>query len=146
MLCYPIFCLLWVLPLKTNQCTFLHTHTHTQKKKKKHQKVERKALKPKPSFRSHSRDLSESKFVSTYHHCGIIGHLKPQCSMLKREQNHVVRSLPKKPSEHKPIVCHYCGAFGHQRPHCSKFQALKWIKRKEKLELLGSYALQAKLD
>ena len=42
------------------------------------------------------------------------------------------------------IVCHHCGIFGHLRPHCSKFQALKRIKRKEKLELLGSCALQAK--
>ena len=39
-----------------------------------------------------------------------------------------------------------CGAFGHLRPHCSKFHAFKRIKRKEKLELLGSCALQAKSD
>ena len=39
-----------------------------------------------------------------------------------------------------------CGVFGHLRPHCSKFHALKRIKRKEKLELLGSCALQAKSD
>ena len=36
--------------------------------------------------------------------------------------------------------------FVHLRPHCSKFQALKRIKRKEKLELLGSFALQAEPD
>ena len=64
--------------------------------------------------------------------------------MLKREQNHVARSLAKKPSGPKHIVCHHCGAFGHLRSHCSKFQALKRIKRKEKLELLGSYAMKAK--
>ena len=94
----------------------------------RNQNVERKALKP------------------TCHHCGVIGHIRPQCSMLKREQNYVVRSLPKKLSGPKPIVCHHCGAFGHLRPHYSKFQALKRIKRKEKLELLGSCALQAKPD
>ena len=63
---------------------------------------------------------------------------------MKREQNHVARSLPKKPSGLKHIVCHHCGAFGHLRHHCSKFQALKKIKRKEKLKLLGSCALQTK--
>ena len=63
---------------------------------------------------------------------------------MKREQNHVARSFPKKPSGLKHIVCHQCGAFGHLRPHCSKFQALKKIKRKEKLKLLGSCALQTK--
>ena len=65
---------------------------------KRNQKVERKALKPKPSFRSHPRDLNGSKFIPTCHHCGVIGHIRPQCSMLKREQNHVARSLPKRPS------------------------------------------------
>ena len=58
----------------------------------------------------------------------------------------MARSLPKKPSGPKHIVCHHCGAFGHLRPHCSKFHALKIIKRKEKLELLGRYAKKGKLD
>ena len=66
--------------------------------------------------------------------------------MLKIEQNHGARSLPKKPSGPKHIVCHHCGAFGHLRPHCSKFHALKRIKRKEKLELLGSCTKKGKLD
>ena len=113
---------------------------------KRNQKVERKALKPKPLFRSHPKDLNGSKFVSTCHHCGVISHIRPQCSMLKKEQNHVARSLPKKPSGPKHIVCHHYGAFGHLRPHYSKFQAFKRIKRKEKLEFLGSCVLQAKPD
>ena len=103
--------------------------------------MERKALKPKPLFRSQSKVLDGSKFVPTCHHCGVIGHIRPQHPKLKREQNHVARSLPKKSSGPKPIVCHHCGAFGHLRPHYSKFQALKRIKRKEKLELLESCAL-----
>ena len=90
--------------------------------------------------------MDGSKFVPTCHHCGVIGHIRPQCPKLKREQTFVIRSLPKKPSGPKHIVCHHCGAFGHLRPHCSKFQALKRIKRKEKLELLGSCALKAKPD
>ena len=66
--------------------------------------------------------------------------------MLKKKQNHVARSLPKKTSGPKHIVYHHCGAFGHLKSYYSKFQALKRIKRKEKLELLGSCALQAKPD
>jgi len=62
---------------------------------------------------------------------------------LKREQNHVAKSLPKKSSGPKHIVCHHCGFFGHLRPHCSKFHALK-IKRREKLELFGSCAKKGK--
>ena len=60
----------------------------------------------------------------------MISHIRAQCSMLKREQNHVVKSPPKKLSGPKYIVCHYCGAFGHLRPYCSKFHALKKIKIK----------------
>ena len=74
----------------------------------------------------------------------MVGHIRPQCHKLKREQNHVARSLPKKLSRPKHTVCHRCGAFGHLRPHCFKFHALKRIKRKEKLELLGSYAKKGK--
>ena len=111
---------------------------------KRNQKVERKALKPKPSFRFHPKELSESKFVPTCHYCAMIGHIKSQYSMLKREQNHVSRSLPKKPSGPKPIVCHHYGTFGHLRPHCSKFQALKRIKRKKKLEFFLKLCYESK--
>ena len=100
----------------------------------------------KPLFRSQLRDLNGSNFVPTCHHCGVISHIRPQCSMLKREQNHVTRSLLKKSSGSKPIVCHHCGAFGHLRPQCSKFHAFKRIKRKEKLEFVGSYAKKDKYD
>ena len=106
--------------------------------------MERKALKPKPLFRSHPRELGRSKFVPNCHHCNMIGHIRLQCPMLKKEQNHDARSLPKKPSGPKPITCHHCGASGHLRPYCSKFHALKRIKRKEKLELLGSCAKMGK--
>ena len=111
---------------------------------KRNQKVERKDLKPKPPFRSQHKVLDGSKFVPTCHHCGVIGHIRPQCHKLKREQTHVARPLPKKPSGPKHIVCHHYGAFSHLRPHCSKFQALKRIIRKEKLELLGSCDMKTK--
>ena len=94
---------------------------------KRNQKVEKKAIKSKPSFRSQPKALDGSKFILTCHHCGVIGHIRPQCHKLKREQNHVARCLSKKPSKHKHIICHHCGAFGHLRPHCSKFHALKRI-------------------
>ena len=54
--------------------------------------------------------------------------------------------FPKKPSGPKHIVCHHCGTCGHLRPLCSKFHAFKRIKRKEKLELLGSCAKKGKPD
>ena len=86
MLWCSILCQMWVLPLKTNRCTFLHT---------KETKRWRKALKPKPLYRTYPRELSGSKFVPTCHHYGVIGHIRPQCPKLKREQTHVTRSLSK---------------------------------------------------
>ena len=111
---------------------------------KRNQKVERKAFKSKPPFRSQPKALDRSKFVPTCHHCGVIGHIRPQCHKLKKEQKHVVRSLSKKLSGPKHIVCHHCGAFGHLRYQSFKFHALKRIKRKEKLELHRSYAKKGK--
>ena len=108
--------------------------------------MKRKTLKSKPLFRSQPKALDGSKFVPTCHHCDVIGYIRPQCHKLKREQNHVARSLPKKFSGPKHIVCHHCGAFGHLRPHCSKVNALKRIKRKEKIEFLGSCAKKSKPD
>ena len=125
--------------ISKEKLAYIHPH-------KRNQKVERKALKPKPLFRSQSKVLDGSKFVPTCHHCSVIGHIRPQCHKLKREQNQVARSIPKKFSGPKHIVFHHCAALGHLRPHCSKFQALKRIKRKEKLELLGSCAKKGKLD
>ena len=72
---------------------------------KRNQNVERKAVKSKPLFRSQPKALDGSKFFPTCHHCGVIGHIRPQCHKLKREQNHVARCLSKKPSRHKHIVC-----------------------------------------
>ena len=82
---------------------------------------------PKPLFRPQPKVLDGSKFVPTCHHCGVIGHIRPQCPKLKREQNYVARSLPKKPIGPKHIIYHHCGALGHLRSHCSKFQTLERI-------------------
>ena len=111
---------------------------------KRNQKVEKKVVKSNHLFRSQPKVLDVFKFVSTCHHCGVIGHIRSQCHKLKREQNHVARSLSKKRSRPKHIVCHHCGTFDHLRPQCSKFHVFKRIKRKEKLKLLGSYAKKGK--
>ena len=95
---------------------------------KRNQKVERKVVKSKPLCRSQPKALDGSKFVPTCHHCGVIDYIRPQCHKLKRKQNHIARSLPKRPSRPKHIVCHHCGAFGHLRPQYSKFMLLKESK------------------
>ena len=66
MLWYPIVC-------STSKDKSVYIPSH-----KRNQKVERKALKPKPKplFRSHPRELSGSKFVPTCRHCGVTGHIR----------------------------------------------------------------------
>ena len=41
------------------------------------QKVERKAFKSKPPFRSQFKVLDGSKFIPTCHNCGVIDHIRP---------------------------------------------------------------------
>ena len=71
--CVPILC-------STSKYKSVYIPPH-----KRNQKVERKALKPNPLFRSHPKELSGSKFVPNCHHCGVIGHIRPQWPKLKRE-------------------------------------------------------------
>ena len=71
----PIVC-----PISKDKSVYIPPH-------KRNRKVERKAIKSKPPFRSQPKVLDGSKFVPTCHHCGVIGHIRPH--KLKREQNHV---------------------------------------------------------
>ena len=81
--CVPIVC-----SISKDKSVYIPPH-------KRNQKVERKTLKPKPMFRSHPRELSGSKLVPTCHHCGVSGHIRPQCHKLKREQTKLLDSFLK---------------------------------------------------
>ena len=98
--------------------------------------MERNALKSKPLFRSQPKVLDGSKFVPTCQHCGVIGHIRPQCPKLKKEQNHIARSLSKKPSGPKHIVCHHCGALVILNLIALSFKLLKESKEKRNLSSL----------
>ena len=88
----PIMC-----STSKDKSLYIPPHKRNQKVERKafKPKVERKAFKPKPPFMSQFKALDGSKFVSTCHHCGVIGHIRPQCHKLKKEKNHVARSFPK---------------------------------------------------
>ena len=32
-------------------------------------------------------------FVPTYHLCGVVGHIRPNCSLLRQKPKHVTRSV-----------------------------------------------------
>ena len=56
----------------TSKDKSMHIPSH-----KTNQKVERKVIKSKPPFRSQPKVLDGSKFVTTCHYCGVIGHIRP---------------------------------------------------------------------
>ena len=62
---------------------------------KRNQKVERKGLKSKPPFRSQSMVLNGSKFVPICHHCGMIGHIRPQCHKLRENKTKLLDPFTK---------------------------------------------------
>ena len=78
----PIMC-----STSKDRSLYIPPHKRNQKVERKtlKSKVERKAHKPKPPFRSQPKTLDGSKFVPTCHHCGVVGHIRPQCHKLKRE-------------------------------------------------------------
>ena len=75
--------------------------------------------KSKPTVREHNKSV----FVPTCHLCGVFGHIKPNCSLLrqkrKSENIFAVRNTDVPKFVH---VCHFCGVHGHIRPNCHKLK------------------------
>jgi hypothetical protein len=90
---------------------------------------------------------TQGKFVPICHHCGVIGHIRPNCWKFKaapKKENQAATSTlqgkkgkkiyiephasypkprvvhpPRKlPSQRFVPTCHHCGKVGHIRPHC----------------------------
>ncbi|CAL9006821.1 unnamed protein product [Prunus brigantina] len=96
--------------------------------------------------------LPQSKFVPTCHHCGVKGHIRPRCHILRIEsqvskesefKTHVssfkgyaaVKSVVCTRDKHSSLakfgflqpkrfipICHHCGTLGHIRPKCFEFR------------------------
>ena len=81
--------------------------------------VEVSKPKSKPTVREHNKSV----FVPTCHLCGVVGHIRPNSSLLrqkpKSETRFVVRNIdvPKFVS-----VCHFCGVSSHIHPNCHKLK------------------------
>jgi hypothetical protein len=83
---------------------------------------------------------SKFRFIPTCHHCGIIGHIRPNCCQLKsqspwnkdaseKEKDIVEPSMFKYVTQHRKQhfqrfipTCHHCGKIGHTRPNCFKLK------------------------
>ena len=69
------------------------------------------------------REYNKSVFVPTYHLCGVVGHIRPNCSLLRQkpkfETRFVVRNID---VPNFVPVYHFCGVFGHIHPNCHKLK------------------------
>ena len=73
----------------------------------------------KPTVIEHNKSV----FMPTCHLCGVIGHIRPNCSLLrqkpKSETRFVVRNIDVSKFVH---VCHFCGVSDHICPNCHKLK------------------------
>ena len=61
--------------------------------------------------------------MSTCHLCGVIGHIRPNCSLLRREPKPVTRNPARNTYVPKFVsVYHFCGVRGHNRPDYHKLK------------------------
>ena len=84
--------------------------------------------KSKPTVREHNKSI----FVPTCHFCGVVGHIRPNCFLLRQEPKLVTGNPTRNTDVPKfVLVCHFCGVYGHIRPnfHKLKFKHLVFQSR-----------------
>ena len=69
--------------------------------------------KSKPTVREHNKSI----FVPTCHLCGVVGHIRPNCSLLRQKPKSENRFAIRNTDVPKFVpVCHFCGVHGHILP------------------------------
>ena len=77
----------------------------------------------KPKSKPTVREQNKSVFVPPYHLCGVIGHIRPNCSLLRQKPKSKTRFVIWNTDVPKFVpVCHFCGVHGHIRPNCHKLK------------------------
>ena len=75
--------------------------------------------KSKPTVREHNKSV----FVLTCHICGVVGHIRPNCSLLRQKLKSKTKFVVRNTDVLKFVhVCHFCGVSGHIRPNCHKLK------------------------
>ena len=89
--------------------------------KGKNSDVEADVSKPmsKPTIREHNKSV----FVPVCHLCGVVGHIRPNCSLLRQKPKSETRFVVRNTDIPKFVhVCHFCGVSSHIRPNCHKLK------------------------
>ena len=78
----------------------------------------------KPTVRKHNKSM----FVPTCHLCGVVGHIRPNCSLLRQKPKSKTRFAVRNTNVPKfVLVCHFCGASGHICPNCHKLKIKHFV-------------------
>ena len=74
----------------------------------------------KPTVREHNKSV----FVPTCHLCGVVGHIRPNCSLLRQKPKSETRFAVRNIDVPKfVVVCHFWGVSGHIHPNCHKLKS-----------------------
>ena len=74
------------------------------------------------------REHNESVFVPTCHLCGVVGHIRPNYSLLRQKSKSETRFIVRNTDVPKFVhVCHFCGVSGHIRPNCHKLKFKNFV-------------------
>ena len=77
----------------------------------------------KPKSKPTIRVQKKFVFVPTCHLCGVVGHIRPNCSLLRQKPKSKTRFAVRNTDVPKfVLVCHFCGVRGHIRPNCHKLK------------------------
>ena len=69
------------------------------------------------------REHNKSVFVPTCHICGVVGHIRQNCSLLRKKPKSKTRFAVRNTDVPKFVpICHFCGVHGHIRPNCYKLK------------------------
>ena len=73
----------------------------------------------KPISKPTSREHNKYVFVSTCHLCNVVGHIRLNCSLLRKKPKSETRFVVRNTDVPKfVLVCHFCGVSGQIHPNC----------------------------
>ena len=97
----------------------------------------------KPMSKTPPRLNKNSEFVPTFHHCHIVGHIRPNCPKLSTSK--VGTPSGKSSSSKITHVCHHCGGSSHTRPNCFKLFPHKRVSNRSHPLSKGSIPILGEL-
>ena len=70
----------------------------------------------------------KSVFVPIYHLCGVVGHIRPNCLLLRQKPKFENKFTVRNTDVPKFVpVCYFCGVHGHIRPNCHKLKSKHFV-------------------